>query len=41
MLLDQDCPCQAQQGGSVGEGGDDVGAAFDLFVDSFQRSSQS
>ena len=37
VLLDQDRACQAQQRGWVGEHPDDVGAAFDLFVDAFQR----
>ena len=37
MLLDQDCPCEAQERGGVRERSDDIGAAFDLLVDPFQR----
>lgn len=31
------CPIEAQQCGGIGKGADDVGAAFDLLVQPFQR----
>ena len=37
VLLDQDGASEAQQRGRVREHSDDVGAAFDLLVDPFQR----
>ena len=37
VLLDQDCPSEPEEGCWVGEHADDVGAAFDFLVDSFQR----
>ena len=37
VLLAQDCPGEAQERGAVREHADDVGAAFDLLVDPFQR----
>ena len=41
VLLDQDRAGQAQQRGGVGEHTDDVGAAFDLLIDPFQRVRRS
>lgn len=37
MLLDQDRSSEPEEGGGLGEHAYDVGAAFDLFVHSFQR----
>src|SRR5947208_633091 len=37
VLLGQDCPDQAGDGGAVGEDADDVGAAADLLVEPLER----
>ena len=37
VLLDQDRASKPQERGGVGKDSDDVGAAFDLFIDPFQQ----
>jgi hypothetical protein len=39
VCFDQDRAGQPEEGGGVGEDADDVGAAFDFFVDAFEVGS--
>jgi len=36
VLLDQDCASEPQERGGGGEHADDVGSAFNLFIEPFQ-----